>query len=179
MDQKADFGGICGGFVARWEPDTSTWRTHQTLLLGGYQKFLGRWPREGGLRNGSCWERVTLAPHISGNVSGSWLATPTEKANQTSPSMTRKHPGCRRWLPTPTTQDAKNDGSPSQQKRDSLNGSLRGPPHPEFLEYLLGMPRSWTDASGSSRVEMRRFREWRLQHLPYFGTDCTRALDSE
>ena len=43
----------------------------------------------------------------SGTGSGSWLATPTAKANQLSPSMA-KHPGCKAWWQTPVADDAVN-----------------------------------------------------------------------
>lgn len=173
MGQKAACGGTCGEFVAKWEPDTSTWRTRQSLLLGGLETFSGRWPAEGGMRSGSCWARATSVPPISGGASGSWLATPTATANQLTPSM-MKWPGCRNWLPTPTTQDAKNDGSISQQKRDCLNGVLRGPLNPVFVEWLMGWPENWTAVTavrGSSRLGMDRFLEWRRQHSPFCGSD--------
>ena len=84
----------------KWCPDSSSWRTRQCSLLGGLESFSGTWPRWGTMRGGECWALTTPEHPISGIESGSWLATPTAKANQLSPSM-RKHPGCRAWWPTP------------------------------------------------------------------------------
>lgn len=172
MEKKAECGGKCGVFLAKWERSTSTWKTRQLSLFAASETSLERWPREGGMRNGSCWERPTVVPHISANASGSWLATPTAAQNQIAESMLNR-PKNRRWLPTPTTQDAKNDGSISQQNRDCLNGLLRGPPHPEFVELLMGWPLSWTDASASGPLVTDRFHEWLRRHSLPSGEGCT------
>lgn len=49
--------------------------------------------------------------------------------------------------PTPTANDAKNNGNPSREKRHSpgLNGAAGGSLNPEFVEALMGFPISWTD----------------------------------
>ncbi len=50
-------------------------------------------------------------------------------------------------LPTPTTQDAKNNGTQSQQERNSLplNAVAGGKLNPEWIEWLMGYPVGWTD----------------------------------
>ena len=50
-------------------------------------------------------------------------------------------------LPTPTANDAKNNGNPSRQNRHSpgLNGVAGGSLNPEFVEALMGFPISWTE----------------------------------
>jgi len=50
-------------------------------------------------------------------------------------------------LPTPTPNDAKNNGTASQQDRDSavLNVVAGGSLNPEWVEWLMGFPRGWTD----------------------------------
>ena len=173
MEKKVAFGGICGEFLARWEPSSSSWKTRQSLLLGGLATFSGQWPREGGMQNGLCWARVTSAPHISANGSGFWLATPTAKANQLSPGM-MKWPACRRWVasfPTPIAHDAKCNGGPAQLRRRHLNGVVGGRLNPQWVEWLMGWPVNWTDAKGSSPLEMDKFHEWQRQHSPFSGTD--------
>jgi hypothetical protein len=49
--------------------------------------------------------------------------------------------------PTPTTQDAKNNGGPSQHKRNTkpLNAEVGGPLNPQWVEWLMGYPEGWTD----------------------------------
>ena len=49
--------------------------------------------------------------------------------------------------PTPTTQDAKNNGGPSQHNRNTkpLNAEVGGSLNPEWVEWLMGYPEGWTD----------------------------------
>jgi hypothetical protein len=49
--------------------------------------------------------------------------------------------------PTPTTQDAHNTGSQSQQARNTppLNAAVGGCLNPAFVEMLMGFPVGWTD----------------------------------
>jgi hypothetical protein len=53
----------------------------------------------------------------------------------------------REFYPTPTTQDDKNNGSISQQKRNTppLNSVAGGPLNPNWVEWLMGYPTGWTD----------------------------------
>jgi hypothetical protein len=53
------------GSFTKYDPDSCSWRTHQCLLLGDLELFLGTWPRWGLMRDGECWEQQTLAHHIS------------------------------------------------------------------------------------------------------------------
>ena len=63
-----------------------------------------------------------------------------------------KHPNlesivARSLWPTPTTQDAKNNGGPSQHNRNTkpLNAEVGGSLNPEWVEWLMGYPEGWTD----------------------------------
>jgi len=49
--------------------------------------------------------------------------------------------------PTPTTQDAKNNGGPSQHNRNTkpLNAEVGGSLNPQWVEWLMGYPEGWTD----------------------------------
>ena len=150
MESKVAFGGSNGGFVARWDPDSSSWKTRQILLSGDLETYLGRWPPEGGMRNGSAFQRLRSVPPISAIGSGCWLATPTETANQVEPSM-MKWPGCRAWV---------DSGIP-----------LGGPIPPIWVEWLMGWPLGYTDKSDSNVLGMGRYLEWRRQHSPFCGSD--------
>ena len=55
-------GGKCTVLLARYDLNTSLWRTPQCSLLAGLDVFLGTWPRSGMMRNGWCWERTTWGP---------------------------------------------------------------------------------------------------------------------
>lgn len=69
-------------------------------------------------------------------------------------------------LPTPTCQDAKNNGSQSQKERNTppLNAVVGGALNPTWVEWLMGWPLGWTDCEP---LAMRKFQLWRLQHTEY------------
>ena len=48
--------------------------------------------------------------------------------------------------PTPTANDAKNNGNPSRANRHSLglNGTAGGSLNPEWVEIFMGFPQAWT-----------------------------------
>jgi hypothetical protein len=50
-------------------------------------------------------------------------------------------------FPTPTSQDAANNGGPSQHERNSLplNAVAGGSLNPAWVEWLMGYPEGWTD----------------------------------
>jgi DNA (cytosine-5)-methyltransferase 1 len=74
-----------------------------------------------------------------------------------------------RLFPTPTVNDSKNNGSPSQYRRTSngkprdlqLNAVVGGALNPTWVEWLMGWPLGWTDC-GASATD--RFREWCSAH---------------
>ena len=68
-------------------------------------------------------------------------SSPTGKVRPTLLTMARHAT----W-PTPTRQDAANNGGPSQQKRDTkpLNTVAGGPLNPPWVELLMGWPPGWT-----------------------------------
>lgn len=74
-----------------------------------------------------------------------------------------------RMLPTPTCQDSKNNGSPSQQNRNSkpLNAAIGGALNPQWVEWLMGWPIGWTDLEP---LEMDKFHWWQQLHSASFLT---------
>ena len=65
----------------------------------------------------------------------------------------------RELYPTPTCQDAKNNGGKAQTERNTppLNAVVGGALNPVWVEWLMGWPLGWTDCGAS---EMARFRSW-------------------
>jgi hypothetical protein len=97
---------------------------------------------------------------------GMWL-TPTvdDSSNVTRQSgafqsLTRS---VREMLPTPTVQDASNNGGPSQMERNTppLNAVAGGALNPMWVEWLMGWPLGWTDCGASG---MDKFRQWCGSH---------------
>ena len=64
-----------------------------------------------------------------------------------------------RNFPTPTVQDAHNNGSPSQLCRNSLplNALVGGQLNPDWVEWLMGWPIGWT---ACEPLATARFRKW-------------------
>lgn len=58
--------------LAKYDPDSCSWKTRQHSLLGGLTEYSETWPPWGTMRDGECWERITLAPRTSGTESGLW-----------------------------------------------------------------------------------------------------------
>lgn len=95
----ADCGLSTPASFAFYVPDSSSWRTSQLCLLGGWVEFSATWPRAGMTRNGTSFRLPPLVPRTSAS-------------------------GCS-LLPTPTANDAKNNTlPPSLRGRDSLPGFL-------------------------------------------------------
>ena len=80
---EAASGLKCLGSLARWNLETSSWKTHQCSLFGDLEPFSGTWPRWGMMRGGECWELSTPARLTSENESGLW---PTPQAHKTTRS---------------------------------------------------------------------------------------------
>jgi hypothetical protein len=68
----------------------------------------------------------------------------------------------RQW-PTPTAQDSKNNGAPSQMERNTkpLNAEVGGALNPTWVEWLMGWPLGWTDCDASATA---KFRQWLDSH---------------
>lgn len=67
-----DYGLKCGASLAKYDPDSSSWKTAQHSLFGGLEQFSGIWPRWGMMRGGEFWALLTPARLTSGSESGLW-----------------------------------------------------------------------------------------------------------
>jgi hypothetical protein len=98
-----------------------------------------------------------------GKVPAMW---PTPKASAAGPDFaktTRSKTGislatAAAMYPTPTVQDASNNGGPSQYKRNSLplNAAAGGALNPTWVEWLMGFPLGWTDLGDSATPSSRK-----------------------
>ena len=57
------------------------------------------------------------------------------------------YPKPEKMWPTPTVNDSKNNGGPSQHRRTTiaLNAKVGGALNPQWVEWLIGYPIGWTD----------------------------------
>jgi hypothetical protein len=66
-------------------------------------------------------------------------------------SLTASVKGSREMFPTPTRQDASNNGGTAQMERNALplNAVIGGSLNPTWVEWLMGYPLGWTDLKDS------------------------------
>ena len=62
--------------LARYDLDSSTWKTPQCSLLGDYTEFSETWPRWGSMQDGVSYRRQTLVRPINETEFGSSLNIP-------------------------------------------------------------------------------------------------------
>lgn len=122
---------------------------------------------EGG-RNKSLGPNAKIRPSLGMMARKNLWPTPTVSGNYNRKGASKSSgdglaTAVRKWE-TPTTQDAKNNGAPSQHKRNSkpLNAEVGGALNPPWVEWLMGWPLEWTDLKP---LETDRFQQWRRQHL--------------
>ncbi len=141
---KADSGPSLLGSFARWDRDSSSWRTPQCSLLGGSDEFLETWPRWGSMRNGVCWGRTMPAHLTNVTESGSSL------------------PAMPKWS-TPMAHNAKETNAPSEADRNTptLAAQVGGKLNPTWVEWLMGWPLEWT---ASAPLGTAKFRRWLRSH---------------
>ena len=70
MESEAECGEKWRGSFAKYDPNSSLWRTHQCSLLGGLDEFSETWPQWGLMRDGECWEQRMLEQTIRGTGYG-------------------------------------------------------------------------------------------------------------
>ena len=155
--------------LAKFCPDTFSWKTVQLSFLEDSELSLVIWPRSGMTANGRCWELPMLGQTIAEKESGSELKemwpTPcaqegsgggSSKDAQKAIDRVKRPSGAHRTLhlrdavmlwPTPTAHNAKETGAKSQMGRNTvqLGDMVGGQLNPTFVEWLMGWPLGWTD----------------------------------
>ncbi len=129
---------------ASYDPATSSWRMSQLSLLEDSVEWSATWPRAGWIVNGTAFQLPPSAPLIEGTGSGS--------------------------LPTPTTQDAHNDGGPSQMRRNDLplNAVVKMWPTPTAKRSGPDYARMSREGSGGDDLETAVARQTPGQLNPEF-----------
>lgn len=139
-----DCGQNTRASFASFDPDTSSWRTSQRCLVGGWVEYSETWPRAGTMRSGTVYRLKPSAPIIGGiacSLSPGQFPTPTAQRYGTGQNGQRGDG---------TTFKGK--GSPSLDTMayhgmwpDSDHTGQNGPLSPAFVELLMGFPVGWTD----------------------------------
>ena len=87
---------------------------------------------------------------MSAKTSGRQVEKSTHLPTQVALAEGLIDPKTGRLWPTPTTQDAKNNGGDSQHRRNTklLNAEIGGQLNPQWVEWLMGYLEGWTDLEG-------------------------------
>jgi len=155
-ESDQECGDTWRGWLAKYDPDTSLWRTAQCSLLEDLNESLATLPRSGMTRNGLLWELPTLEPITNGTESG-LLPTPTMQGLNGG-SNSRKALK-KRLLPTPDASQrgptknydpqAKSQSGRTLQsyaaKFSNMEYPITGQLNPTWVEWLMGWPLGWTD----------------------------------
>ena len=119
------FGLISSASFASWCPDSSSWKTYQRCLFGGWETYSAGWPRAGTMQNGIASRLKPSAP-LTGVTGSSWSRGeyPTPAATRYGTSQnegkiphnrpTAGTPSLYTWAakwPTPTAGDCKRSGA--------------------------------------------------------------------
>lgn len=183
--------------LARWDPDTCSWRTFQVSLEGDLVMYSGPWPYAGSMRSGTCSQLPPREPPTSGNGCSSLLEKgmwPTPKAwdglmglprtrGRPIEKVTHLTTAVRYW-PTPTAHDSHHGGpgATSEGERHSPNlpwvvsQGNGGKLNPDWDEWLMGFPIGWT---GLDPLEMGSFQLWLQGLLPNSVRDSDNMQGSE
>lgn len=119
----AGYGAKWPESFARFDQDSSLWKTSQLSLFGGLAKFSETWPAWGMTRNGSAYRLAPLVPLTYELESG--------------------------FLPTPVASEAGHRKTPYCQGGKPLGYVIGGQPSPVWTEWLMGFPTGWTDTAHS------------------------------
>lgn len=147
----AVYGARCQGSFARFDRETSSWRTAQYSLLGGLALFSETWPSWGFMLDGECSALTVPAWTTPGKESG-LLPTPLASDHKGGHSTNR--------AATPRTLS----GRPRAWRDYVRQEYGLTYPHPMHSELRMGWPIGWTDLKP---LETDRFQQWKQWHINY------------
>ena len=145
---EADSGERCPESLAKFDPNTHSWRTVQCLLFEDLGESLETFPKWGIMQNGELWVLNTPAQFIA-DIEFGFLPTP--QASDCRGGGMRKL--------SPHLQDCSikyylHARCASQEWKTSY-------PNPVYIEKLMMWPLEWTDLKP---LEMDKFRLWLHSH---------------
>jgi hypothetical protein len=161
-ESAAECGNTWRGWLAKYDQDSSSWRTAQCSFIEDLPESLETLPRSGMTRGGLLWELPTLELRTKETGSGLWptpLATDGSKcpsgslARAVNPALQatfRNKVEGRNW-PTPAARDYRHPNAKSYAERgggskgEQLPNAVGGALNPTWVEWLMGWPLGWTD----------------------------------
>lgn len=161
MGKTRGYGPKWRASSVKYDLDTSSWKIARSLFPEDLLESLVTLPKWGCMRDGELLERTTPAHLTSGTGSGLWQ-TPTvqdangrDRHNQLDGSTRPSLLGQVRIWPTPTATQYKgwskghnradsNDRLDYTIERQAHQAQVPGKLNPDWVEYLMGWPISWT-----------------------------------
>mgnify|MGYP003347516516 CR=1 FL=1 len=169
MESDQECGERWQGLLARFDQNTSLWKTVQCSLIEDLEQSLEIWPKWGSMRNGECWQHPTLVRNIIEKEFGllpdgvNFFHTPTTGRDGGSNSRKALKKRKEAIWPTPTTPSGGgNAGGSGAHKNAVKNGTyIPSSINPNLYEWLMGWPLEWTDLKP---LETDKFHKWQLLH---------------
>ncbi len=164
-EQELQVNGQECGFTwpeswAKFDPNTSSWRTRQCSLLGDLEPFSETWPRWGTMRNGEFWEQLTLVRRTK-EIEFGLLPTPLASiATHGGPNQrdSSGRPGLQMMAmiwPTPTVCGNYNRKGASATSGDGLATAVAKWPTPRTAG-MCGGTGSWELLKQNTTIEEAR-----------------------
>lgn len=127
-----DCGGKWRGWLAKYDPVTSLWKTAQCSFIEDLGESLATFPRSGMTRNGLLWELPMLERRTREKESGFW-PTPTATDYKGSPTV--------ETTLSRAQKSSRGVRLPEELTRRGVYGLL----NPQWVEWLMGWPIGHTD----------------------------------
>ena len=156
MASAAAYGLSTPVLLAKYDPDSQSWRTSQRCFITGLAEFLETWPRSGMMRNGTAYQLPPLVRLTGGTGFGLLpthsIPTPTasdhiertptcqDKAAKFNPE-TGKAVSLDRFVrpyPTPRANDAEKQGNIANDPRNGLPAAVKYWPTPTAINGTGG-----------------------------------------
>jgi hypothetical protein len=150
--KKVDSGVKWPESLAKYDPNTHSWRTPQCLLFEDSTECLETFPRWGSMLNGECWERTMLALPTAGRESGLW-ATPSARDWKDTPGMA--------FFSINADGTLRNREDQLARQVYASENATGGQLNPTWVEWLMGWPIGWTDLKP---LETDKFQQWQHSH---------------
>lgn len=177
QESAADFSTKLSDSPRKYGLSSYFSKTSQPYALEDFEMLSEHLPVFGMTVGGLVYLPRKLEPRTLESVGSCSLPTPTAQDYGTGGNGVRKGKqkpvislgtmARRNLWPTPTTQDAKNNGAQAQMKRNTkpLNAEVGGQLNPTWVEWLMGYPLEWTALSAWATQWFRFKRKSRSKDL--------------
>ena len=146
----ADYGQSTPVLLAKYDHNTSSWRTSQLCLEGGLTAFSETWPRSGMMRSGTAYQLPPLVRLTDATGSGLWQ---TPVADDCVNSAKGKYNS--RGEPKLSAQ-VKLWATPLNRNSVTLATIAGGSLNPTWVEWLMGFPADHTALNASETPSSRK-----------------------